>query len=301
MVIQINNSSDQHSNSVHPLPETVHPLPAAVHPPPEAVHPSPEAVHPLPEAVRKFSDPTSKQLLAFPFVGLDVPGRFKLDDMTEGTWSYEGRTKFKELVQMLKNVRESGTNSTVWLYGTRGYGKSYLLAALVCYLVAQDERVVYIPDCRALLEDHVKYVRLAMLFAWADDSTAQEEIVKLHTEDAISAFFDSQTPIIFVVDQKNGFNKSVTSEKETTRRADLLGWIGRFTTGHKRVFSSSANHADFHDQISRQHSNYVLSVYGGLTRVSHLNVTKRLLTRLGGNGRVVEAKYRHCKGRLRSL
>src|SRR5207248_2589765 len=114
-------------------------------------------------------------------------------------------TKFKELVQTLKNVRESGTRNTVWLYGTRGYGKSYMLAALVCYLVAQDERVVYIPNCRELLKDSVKYVQAAMLFAWADDSTAQEEIIKLHNEDAISAFFDSQKPLIIVVDQKNGF------------------------------------------------------------------------------------------------
>jgi hypothetical protein len=194
---------------------------------------------------------------------------------------------FKELLRVLKEVRESSTRTTAWLYGTHGYGKSYLLAALVCYLVAQDERVVYIPDCRALLKDPVKYVRAVMLFAWADNITSQEEIITLNTEKAIEAFFESQKSVIFVIDQRNGFNQSSCSEKRAARREDLLDWTERFAFGHKGVSSSSANYADYHEQINKENSNIVLCAYRGLTRVSHLNVTKRLLTRLGRNGPVV--------------
>ena len=103
-----------------------------------------------------------------------------------------GRTKFKELLQELKKVQESDNYSTVWLYGTQGYGKSHLLAALVCYLAAQDERVVYIPDCRALLEDPVEYLQAAMLFAWADDIAIQKTIMTLNTLEEIKEFFKSQ-------------------------------------------------------------------------------------------------------------
>ena len=84
-------------------------------------------------------------------------------------WRYVGRTKFKQLVQNFDEVRCDEHYTSLWLYGTQGYGKSHLLAALVCYLAAQDERVVYIPDCRSLLDDPVEYVKTAMLFAWADD------------------------------------------------------------------------------------------------------------------------------------
>jgi chromosomal replication initiation ATPase DnaA len=94
--------------------------------------------------------------------------------MTEGNWSYVGRMKFKELLQELKEVRESTKYTALWLYGTQGYGKFHLLAALVCYLAAADERIVYIPGCRAMLNSPVRYIQAAMLFAWADDITTQE-------------------------------------------------------------------------------------------------------------------------------
>jgi chromosomal replication initiation ATPase DnaA len=54
---------------------------------------------------------------------------------------------FRKLIEELKIVREGCTYTAVWLYGTQGYGKSHLLAILACYLAAQDERVIYIPDC----------------------------------------------------------------------------------------------------------------------------------------------------------
>jgi hypothetical protein len=167
-ITDINGPSDQHSN---PL----------------------DSADPFPTAVDKLSDPTLEHTLPFPFVGFEAPVRFKVDNVTEENWLYIGRTKFKELVQQLKVVRVSLNYTTVWLYGTRGYGKSHLLAALVCYLAARDkERVVYIPDCRAVLKNPVTYIQAAMLFAWADDTTIQEEIMRLNTEKEIERFFNSK-------------------------------------------------------------------------------------------------------------
>jgi len=78
--------------------------------------------------------------------------------VAEGNRSYVGRTTLKELLQELKEVRESADYTTVWLYGTQGYGKFYLLAALVCYLTAEDKRVVYISDCRALFKTAMEVI-----------------------------------------------------------------------------------------------------------------------------------------------
>jgi chromosomal replication initiation ATPase DnaA len=139
--------------------------------------------------------------------------------VVEGNWQYVGRTKFKELLQELKKVQGSDSYSTVWLYGTQGYGKSHLLAALVCYLIAQDERVVCISDFQALLhEDPVRYLQTIMLFAWADDIATQKIIMTLNTLKEIKKFFKSRKNVIFVIDQMDALKTYSRREKKETRR-----------------------------------------------------------------------------------
>jgi hypothetical protein len=247
-ITDINGSPDQHSNSVDPFPN----------------------------AVNKLSDPTFNSELPFPSVSNMKPDRFKRDNVATGTWKYMGRTKFEELLEALKKVRTSDVYDIVLLYGTQGYGKSHLLAALVCYLAAQDERVVYIPDFRAWLRDPVGYTRTAMLFAWADDITTQNEIMTLNTEEEIAIFFESQRnqkgqkDIIIVGDQLNALTGSDTDE--APKRMGRYSWLMRFTFGHTTVFSSSANYKEYLSAIRKQTSWYVLKVYGGLDRVSHRKI-----------------------------
>ena len=240
-ITDLDSSSDQHSNSDHPLPG----------------------------AVVQLSNPKIVHKLPFPFVGSEVPVRFKLGNEAEVRWPYAGRTKFETLVKKLKRVRKSLQLTTVWLYGTKGYGKSHLLAALVCYLAAQDERVVYIPDCRALLKDPVEYFRAAMLFAWADDIPTQMEIMTLNTQEDIYEFLESQENVIFVIDQMNALKNPSNNPIEAAKRSDLYYWIISFTAGHKSVFCSSANYEEYHEQKQEQTSNLVVHAYGGLDRVSH--------------------------------
>src|SRR5256714_8019933 len=187
IITDLDASSDQHSNSV-------------------------DLDNPLPRAVDKLSDPSVEHTLAFPFVAFEVSNRFRVK-YTERNWRYVGRTKFKELVERLKLVRDSEDTRAIWLYGTQGYGKSHLLAALVCYLAAQDERVVYIPDCRSWLLDPLTYVQAAMLFAWADDINAQNEIMTLKTQDEIDVVLNN-SDAIFVVDQMNALKTSNNTIEE---------------------------------------------------------------------------------------
>jgi hypothetical protein len=271
IITDINRSSDQHSNSIEPA-------------------------NPLPGAVDQLSDPTFNRELPFPSVISVVPNRFKYDGTAELKWLYIGRTKFKELLEKLKEVRKARSYTTVWLYGTQGYGKSHLLAVLVCYLAAQDERVVYIPDCREWLRNPVRNIRVAMLFAWADDITTQKEIMTLNTEVEIEAFFNrqknvSQKNVIVVVDQLNALTESNGFSEEIKRRGRLHSWLTRFTSKHTVVFSSSANYKEYLDSSKEQTSSYVVRAYGGLDRVSHrkiISIIMRLLTRLDGNGPVVD-------------
>jgi hypothetical protein len=242
IITDINGPSDQHSNSVEPA-------------------------DPLPGAVDQLSDPAFERILPFPFVGFKAPTRLKL---IEGNWQYAGRTKFKELLQEFRKVQRSENYTTLWLYGTQGYGKSHLLAALVCYLAAQKERVIYIPDCRSLLEGAVQYFRAAMLFAWADDTATQQAIMALKNLEEINEFFTSRgesgCKCIFVIDQMNALKSGPIEQKQ---REDLSEKIKSFAFYHVKVYSSSANNADYHRQAQNENQHILLPVYGGLDRVSH--------------------------------
>src|SRR2546421_8185460 len=89
--------------------------------------------------------------------------------------------------------------------------------------------------------------------------------------------------------------------KEATKRAKLHDWLRRFTFGHPRVFSSSANHDDFMEQSQSQTSNHVLRVYGGVNRGSRLHITMRRLNRFCGNRPVGGATKLHFGGGARTL
>ncbi|KIX01150.1 uncharacterized protein Z518_08875 [Rhinocladiella mackenziei CBS 650.93] len=235
IITQMNDSPDQHSDSIDPLPG----------------------------AIDKLSDPTLNHTLDFPFID-SMPERFNERNIAKGKWLYMGRTMFKDFLDEVKEVRKSQVYRRCWLYGTQGFGKSHLLAALVCYFAAQDERVVYLPDCRCLLDDPVSYVKKAMLFAWADDFTTQKKIMALRTQDQIEKFFEYQENVIFVVDQMNAFKSDGFGDREVARQ--LRRWVIRFTSSHKTILSSSANSTDDLEEFKHQTYNWVVRVYGGFTK-----------------------------------
>lgn len=77
----------------------------------------------------------------------NVPPRFDLS--ADGLFSYIGREMFM------------------------GPEKSHILAVLTCLrLVRKKELDVYLPDCRAVLQQPLKYLRNALLFAFADLSSS---------------------------------------------------------------------------------------------------------------------------------
>jgi DNA replication protein DnaC len=109
-----------------------------------------------PNSVLQLSKPTFHTELLSPFIGGVVPERFKAEHRDDQrNWFYMGREKFTELLDKYKAIHKDISHSEVIIYGTRGYGKSHLLAALVCYLAAEEQKVVYIPDCWNLIHDLV--------------------------------------------------------------------------------------------------------------------------------------------------
>src|SRR2546429_5086971 len=149
------------------------------------------------------------------------------------------------MVDKLKKEPVAG----LWLYGTIGYGKSHILAALACYLTTAGDRVVYIPDSRVCAKDPVVYIRVAMLLAWADDSGMQEKIMALKTIDAISDFFQSTpTNPLLIIDQMNALARSNSSTDDyisSEEKTYLSKWINSCAARYKCIFSASANYQTF--------------------------------------------------------
>ena len=234
-----------------------------------AVQPSGAAVE-LSGVVAKLSSPAFDIKLPFPFVGTAVPERFKVGDGDESDWFYVGRERFTELLDLLRTMQRRRDISALWVYGTRGYGKSHLLAALVCYLVARKERVVYIPDCREFIEeDPVEYIQAAMLFAWADDPTIRDEIITLNTWEMIRHFFKRHKKSIFVIDQMNAFGELDNDEdKDGGLMKETYRWLKLCQAGHPRVLSTSANYQSYLRRSMKQSNQDTMHVYGGFTTVS---------------------------------
>ena len=224
---------------------------------------------PFTNAVAQLSDPAFCSELPFPFVGV-VPTRFKVDpNNVEKNWSYMGREKFTKLVEDFETMRKSPNHTALWVYGTRGYGKSHLLATFVCYLASQGKRVVYIPDCRECAKDSVEYFQIAMLFAWADDKNMQNEIMALSSMKEIYMFLRDHRDAILVVDQMNGLeilHEEPSKLKE--KKGELVDYLERIRASHKSVLSTSANNITYRVMQQKQTSEAKMRLYGGLTTVS---------------------------------
>jgi hypothetical protein len=185
-----------------------------------------------------------------------------------------GREKFTTLVDEFKYFYNDVSRTHLIVYGTRGYGKSHLLAALVCLLAAGKTHVVYIPDCRELMKGQVKYMKAAMLFAWADDTSKQQAILMLDDLKAMDEFLEEQSAIsnvVFVTDQLNALEtEKDDSQKTINVKSELQQWLdGLLSPRIKGILSSSANNHKILGRSNRQDSYNIMYAYGGLTKVSN--------------------------------
>lgn len=271
-ILQEIKATNQLLNAV-PLPNAaVQPSNAAVQPSNAAIQPSNAAVQ-LSNAAVALSSPATQTNLPFPFVGDSLPGRFKYDG-DHSYWNYMGREKFTELLGAVNQLETTSLKGYLF-YGTIGYGKSHLLAALACYLIATGKRVVYLPDCRDCAWNPVTYIRAAMLLTWGgpDDSVIRESITALNTMKSISNFFGRQSNVLFIVDQLNSLEKDANKDPFKDTLSDEMkdhtyGWIMKCVSRHKYIFSASANNQNRGWRQGRVNNTDEILVYNGFSAVS---------------------------------
>lgn len=213
----------------------------------------------------------SKDLIKLPFPGVSL---FPMDRFEFGAgeiWQYMPREIFSELLEKVKVfMKEKWT--AFWLYGTIGFGKSHVLAALVCYLMQSGYRVIYIPDCRACYESPVPILRQAMILAWADLPSMVTAIESFDTLDEICGFLEgfsmSDQQPFFVADQMNALQVSSRNSQETRQIEDLYGFIQKCAPFCKRIFSTSANNHTYLQLAPKQANILRVNAYGGMTKVT---------------------------------
>jgi hypothetical protein len=120
------------------------------------------SIYKLSEDPADYADSSRAILLPFPSNNV-VPARFHLSGdgwLIFIHWARKFTTVWEAWLTIKANTRYRQAISDV--YGTDGYGKFHILAALACLLVRQKETVVYLPDCRAMLREPLEYLRNAL-------------------------------------------------------------------------------------------------------------------------------------------
>jgi hypothetical protein len=162
------------------------------------------------------------------------------------------------------------------MHMTRGYGKSPVLAALACPLVRKKERVVYLPDCRAMFQEPLEYLRNALLFAFADSSSSDycERIYECEDVEALANFCKNHKRggLYFIVNQLNALDPEPKGEDDVSddTKFSLSNLLRRISAGHISITSASANHKSAKHMATKDTGDQKIPLLGGMTKVRDL-------------------------------
>ena len=183
----------------------------------------------------------------------------------------------------------------LYIQGTMGFGKSYVLAALTCLLYRQKKLLVFIPDARALMLRPVPYVKSALLCTFADPSFEEErkQIRACESTDDISSFYHGLQPFPYlIVDQINALEASDlnTDTISKERKDDCRDFFDDLSVGSYTITSASANYLTTMHMEKKQTNEEKLPLKGGMTTVSsriYLSFPFYVVVNLGRDGAVV--------------
>ncbi|GBC36095.1 hypothetical protein GLOIN_2v1736613 [Rhizophagus irregularis DAOM 181602=DAOM 197198] len=209
-----------------------------------------------------YSDPKNFLSLPYPYLGEKLPiDRFDIDH--DGSFIFMGRTKFEQVLEDINKLRPR-SYMKLFIYGTVGYGKSYILTAIACFLFRTRRRVVFLPDCRQLAVDPVEYIKLALFLTYENDDVKISEINACEDFCHIIKFCKSlEEKLYFIVDQMNaldeGDNTGISLEKKRQIRENL----DKMVDNHFYIMSSSANNKTMLHLMAKQTGELKIKLFGG--------------------------------------
>ncbi|CAB4413767.1 unnamed protein product [Rhizophagus irregularis] len=137
-----------------------------------------EDIKKLPDDPNVYSNPENLISLPFPFIGERRPvERFSIRD---NKFLYMGRKAFDKVLKTINELESGNGYMDFFIYGTMGYGKSYILATIS-----------------------------ALFLTYSDDSVKMSEIHSCTTLDDIIEFCnppEQEEQLYFIVDQMNALD-----------------------------------------------------------------------------------------------
>ena len=209
-----------------------------------------------------FSDPSQLLFLPFPYppAAALVPKRFELVD---GHFNYLGRAEFDRVNDVIANPPSAMVN----IYGTKGKGKSHMIAASVVLQLKQGNHIVFIPQARDFALAPFKSLMCALLLAFAADKPAVSELVRIPINNMYALLgWTAKRNFTLVVDQINALEKDskVTSELIS----DARGFLSRIAFSCRIVYGygySANNETAKEMRKEKQRSDSYVRLFGGLS------------------------------------
>jgi len=230
-----------------------------------------------------YSNPEKIINIPFPYLGTTSPvERFAIK--SDESFDYMGREGFAQVLAVIESLKIPNGFRKFHIYGSIGYGKSHILAAMACLLFQQGKRVVYLPDCRAMAEDFLEYFKRSLLTTFGDSEHIQLEILGCNSVDAIMSFckriaLADDIYLYFIIDQLNALDYDETQKDKLTndKRKFTQNAIDIITSVHFAITSASANYQAALHMQEKQTSEIKVSLFGGLTEVWNFFVKLRLV------------------------
>ena len=185
-----------------------------------------------------------------------------------------GREKFASVLDQIEKLGPT-KYCKLYIYGTIGYGKSHILAAMTCLLLQQGKRVVYLPDCRVMTSDFVQYIKSSLLLAFGDSEPHQLEIQMCDSVAEIKSFCRdiayTNIQLYFIIDQLNALDLEDTNKDEVNNETKqyIRKSLNEITFNHYIIESASANHKSAMHMEQKQDSKAKISLMGGMIEVGY--------------------------------
>lgn len=210
-------------------------------------------------------------LNAYPKWPLD---RIALDEKRR--FHFMGREKFSDIYHAVDSMADN-TSRSYSPQGSLGYRKSRIFAALVCLLMQQRRRIVYLPDSRAMTSALVKYTKQVLLLMFADDSRLQVQINMFSTTEELVEFADefrnNNQELYSVVDQLNALDTTpgIVDTLSVNQKKRAMPFTKEITFEHFYIWSASGTYEKAPYDNSRQDSGATRIVLcPGLSKIDSL-------------------------------
>ncbi|KAF0541712.1 hypothetical protein F8M41_005199 [Gigaspora margarita] len=221
-----------------------------------------ESIMKLPDICNAYSSPKNFLSLPFPYPGSNIPvDRFAINE--DGFFAFMGRKKFINVLNEINTLKARTGYIEMFIYGTVGYGKSHILAAIACFLLRNGRRVVYLPDCRKLAVDPVEYIKSALFLTYVDDDTKTNEINACESFDQIIKFCRSLDALYFIVDQMNALDDCNNTGINLVQKRNIKENVDKLCWDHFYIKSFSTNNHAVLYLKQKQTNEKKIILYGG--------------------------------------